>query len=230
LENISSNSNSNHGSKSLEKIEDYDHRKINFCISQPTTPANYFHLLRRQMLREYRKPLVVLTPKIGLRSPFYVSEISEFFEDKKFEPIIVNKYGTKKNLIFCTGQIFIEVKKAAEKFFEKNKREANLILIRVEELAPFPEKEIIEVLNKNNFTGNEKENSKSIWIQEESLNMGAFTYVQPSLNRILKKFNKNMNIDYIGRNAQCGAIGCLEDHKKEYDILIKELEEFVDKC
>lgn len=211
-----------------ENNDDYDHRKINFCIAQPTTPANYFHLLRRQMLREYRKPLVVFTPKIGLRSPHYISLISDFGPMRKFEAIISDKFGDlkEKNLVFCTGQIFIEVKKACDKYLEKNKKEANLVLIRLEELAPFPENKIIEVLNAFEFS----ENSKALWIQEESMNMGAFSYIQPSLNRILSNLNEKIKLEYIGRNAQCGAIGCVEEHKKEYEILLKSLEEFVEKC
>ena len=132
---------SNCVNENSQNTEDYDHRKINFCVAQPTTPANYFHLLRRQMVRSYRKPLVVFTPKIGLRSPYYVTEISEFGEDKKFNSILINEFGnnfSSQNLIFCSGQIFIEIKKAADNYFQKHKKQANLTLIRIEELALFP--------------------------------------------------------------------------------------------
>ncbi len=207
----------------------YDHRFINFCVSQPTTPANYFHLLRRQMLRQYRKPLVVITPKIGLRSNHYLSNISDFSDEKTFLPIKVNEFSKQsnsQNVIFCTGQIFIEILKAAENYVKKNGKQPNLTLIRLEELAPFPEELIKSSLSAYKF--NEK--SRAIWIQEESMNMGAFTYIQPQINRVMRGFNEKIRIEYIGRDAQCGANGCVEDHKKELNSIMEHLNKFVESC
>lgn len=208
--------------------QEYDHRKINFCVAQPTTSANYFHLLRRQMIREYRKPLVVATPKIGLRSSYYTSNITEFGSDNKFKPILLNAFaiGENTNIVFCTGQIFIEVLKAVEAYAKKNAKQPNIVLVRIEELAPFPEKLINEALTAFSLT----DKSKAIWIQEESMNMGAFSYVQPQLNRILRKFSEKLRVDYIGREAQSGANGCVDEHKKELAIILEQLNKFVESC
>lgn len=141
------------GINSLYPVEKLpDHRNINFCVAQPTKPSNYFHILRRQMLRNYRKPLVIITPKIGLRSPLYVSKFEEFGENYKFKPIIVDDY-VKDNekvqkVIFCSGQIFMEINKQTENLIKQSK--ANHILIRIEEIAPFPEQEIMNQLNNLN--------------------------------------------------------------------------------
>jgi len=207
----------------------YDHRKINFCVAQPTTPANYFHILRRQMHRQYRKPLVVITPKIGLRSNHYISNINDFSESQIFKPIIVNEFSksaNSQNVIFCSGQIFIEILKAVENYNKKHNKQPDLTLVRIEELAPLPEKEINEVFSNLNFS----DKSRAIWIQEESMNMGAFSYVQPQLNRIMKKFNSKIQVSYIGREAQCGANGCVEDHKKELNLILNDLNNFVETC
>lgn len=205
----------------------YDHRKINFSVVQPTTPANYFHLLRRQMIREYRKPLVVFSPKIGLRSQYYISNIQDFSLENSFKPIIVNhfsEYNSSHNMLFCTGQIFMEVLKACESYSKKYNKKANLVLIRIEELAPFPENVINQALGKFKIDAN----TKVAWIQEESMNMGAFSYVQPQLNRIFKKYNDKITLEYIGRDAQCAAIGCSDDHKQETNQLFEALNKFIE--
>jgi len=190
-----------------------DHRKINFCVAQPTKPSNYFHLLRRQVLRKYRKPLVVATPKIGLRHSAYISKMQEFTEDNKFSPIIVDSFGndSPNNIIFCSGQIFLEINRIIETARKEN-RKINHNLIRLEELAPFPEIEIMKELNNKNLP----KDTKFYWIQEESMNMGCFYYVIPHLKRIMRNLGLNINdVIYIGRDAQSGANGCLNDHKSE---------------
>ena len=197
------------GINSLYNDELPDHRKINFCVVQPTTPANYFHVLRRQMLRNYRKPLVVITPKIGLRHPAYVSNIEEFSLEYKFKPIIYNNSENTKKVLFCTGQVYLEINKHIESYTKENGQN-DVKLIRIEELAPFPEKEILESLKDIS------KDSKFYWIQEESMNVGAYSYTYPHLRRIMRKLKLNNNeVEYIGREAQCAANGCVEDHKKE---------------
>jgi 2-oxoglutarate dehydrogenase complex dehydrogenase (E1) component-like enzyme len=190
-----------------------DHRKINFCVAQPTKPSNYFHLLRRQMMRGYRKPLVVATPKIGLKHSAYVSKIEEFTADKKFSPIIVDSFGNEspREIIFCSGQVFLEITKNIENYRKENNK-VNHNIIRLEELAPFPELEIMEELQKKNLS----KDAKFYWIQEESMNMGCFSYVVPHLRRIMRNLGlKSNEVEYIGRDAQSGANGCVNDHKEE---------------
>jgi 2-oxoglutarate dehydrogenase complex dehydrogenase (E1) component-like enzyme len=190
-----------------------DHRKINFCVAQPTKPSNYFHLLRRQNLRKFRKPLVVATPKIGLRHSAYISKIEELTDDNKFSPILVDSFGndSPKEIIFCSGQIFLEITRHIETARKEN-RKINHNLIRLEELAPFPEFEIMKELNTKNLS----KDTKFYWVQEESMNMGCFSYVLPHLRRIMRNLGLNSNnVLYIGRDAQSGANGCLNDHKAE---------------
>lgn len=194
------------------------------CVAQPTKPSNYFHLLRRQMLRSYRKPLIVITPKIGLKHISYSSSIEEFLKDNKFTPIIVDKYNNDdvhrdlNGVIFCSGQIFMELKNQADILIKEGKK-VKYITVRIEELAPFPEKEILDVLN-----GNLNSLAKFYWIQEESMNMGCYSYVAPFLRRIMSILKlKSSEISYIGRNSQVGANGCLIYHKLELNKLNSEI-------
>lgn len=193
-----------------------DHRKINMGVAQITKPSNYFHILRRQMLRKYRKPLIVATPKIGLKHSSYTSNINEFLENKHFEPIIVDNYNSEnlknlKGVVFCSGQIFLEINK---QLGDKK----DYIIIRIEELAPFPEEIIISTLKNIN------KKSKFFWVQEESMNMGCFSYVAPHLRRIARNLTlENTELNYIGRDAQVGANGCQKDHKAEVDKLLVDI-------
>jgi 2-oxoglutarate dehydrogenase complex dehydrogenase (E1) component-like enzyme len=199
-----------------------DNRGLNISVVQLTKPSNYFHALRRQMLRNYRKPLVVISPKIGLKHAAYVSELSEFLEDKKFSPIIIDYYGNNNNnlnnlkgVIFCSGQIFLELKRNAEILVKEGKT-IPYITIRIEEIAPFPEKIIFDTLSKVEIN----KNCKFYWVQEESMNMGCFTYVSPHLRRIMRNMElKKEDLIYIGRESQVGANGCAFDHKKESEKL-----------
>lgn len=208
-----------------------DHRKINMCVAQPTKPSNYFHILRRQMLRSYRKPLILISPKIGLKHSAYVANMSELTKDHKFSPIIVDNYNNDlsnlsqlKGIIFCSGQVYLEIKKYADALLKENKK-VNFITVRVEELAPFPEKQILNLLSKK--TGLNAE-TKFYWIQEESMNAGCFTYVAPHLRRIMRNCGISQNeVYYIGREAQVGANGCLEDHKKEAAKLSEEINKLI---
>ena len=176
-------------------------------------------------MRGFRKPLVVFTPKIGLRSPHYVSNLSSFSDNSSFLPIIPTQFGKSEgqSVIFCTGQIFIQINRAVENYIQNHKKQPPLTLIRIEELAPFPEKEILTVLREHKYS----DKSRAVWIQEESMNMGAFTFVQPSLNRIIKMLNISVKLEYFGRDSQCGANGCVDDHKMEYTLLMEKLDKFI---
>lgn len=185
------------------------------------------------MLRSFRKPLVVSTPKIGLRSSFYVSNLSEFSADQTFKPILIDDFAkgeiNKKNtnFIFCSGQIFIEVLKAMGNYAKKFSKQPNLVLIRMEELAPFPEKLVEEALKGLRASAG----SKFAWVQEESMNVGAFSYVQPQINRVVRKIGgKEAALSYIGREAQSGANGCVEEHKKELANILEQLREYLESC
>lgn len=199
-----------------------DNRFINYSVCNLTTASNYFHVIRRQMLRKYRKPLVIATPKVGLRHPLYNSNIDSFDISNNlasFQPIIISKFYKNPvnidNIIFCTGQIFLEVMRIINSL-GKNTEDYSLMLIRIEEIAPFPEELIKAHLKDVN------KNAKITWLQEEGMNAGAYFYVEPHLARIantLKFMNKGIN--YIGRNSEISANGSLETSKKE-NLLISE--------
>lgn len=143
---------------------------LNMQIITPTTPANLFHALRRQLHREVRIPLVVFTPKSLLRHPLCTSNL-EAFTESHFKEIIPDNIlkDTKKvkKVIFCTGKIYYELLKAREE-----KEVDDIALVRIEQLYPFPEKQVREVLERY-----PKEVEK-VWAQEEPANMGAATFMR----------------------------------------------------
>ncbi|QWX84023.1 2-oxoglutarate dehydrogenase E1 component [Cellulophaga sp. HaHaR_3_176] len=139
----------------------------NMFIADVTTPANMFHLLRRQMKANYRKPLVVFTPKSLLRHPKAVSSIEEF-EKGGFQEIIDDKTAVVKNiktLVFCTGKFYYDLLAARE----ENSRE-DVALVRVEQLFPLPASKMTELIKKYNA-------DDIVWAQEEPRNMGAWSHI-----------------------------------------------------
>ena len=142
--------------------------QFNMQVANATTPANFFHLLRRQLHRDFRKPLIVMTPKSLLRHPKCVSSVEELVEGR-FQEVIddecaeVNKV---KKLVFCSGKLYFELLE------EKEKRNAEEVaLVRLEQLYPFPKKKLEAVVSK--YTNAER----YIWAQEEPENMGAWGFV-----------------------------------------------------
>jgi len=139
----------------------------NMTVADCTTPANFFHLLRRQMKRDFRKPLIVFTPKSLLRHPKAVSSLDEF-ANGEFQEVIDDTVNPKKvkKLVFCTGKFYYDL--LAER--EKLERE-DVALVRIEQLFPLHKEKLQEILDKySNAT-------KHIWAQEEPQNMGAWGYL-----------------------------------------------------
>ena len=145
----------------------------NIQIINCTTPSNYFHVLRRQMLRKFRKPLIIFTPKSLLRHKEAVSNIEEMTENTKFKKIIIDgKIENKKKVIFCSGKIYYDIKEKMN-----NQQAISTLIIRIEQLYPFP-KEILEGVIQ------ECRNASFVWCQEEPKNMGAW----PFYNHFLQNF------------------------------------------
>tara|TARA_Y100000385_G_scaffold74621_1_gene75399 strand:+ start:1878 stop:4601 length:2724 start_codon:yes stop_codon:yes gene_type:complete len=140
----------------------------NMFVCNPTTPANHFHLLRRQMLQKFRKPLVIMSPKSLLRHPLAVSKMEELGEGE-FLPVIpdfIDESKVKK-VVFCSGKIYFELLE------ERNRiNDEETAIIRLEQLYPLPKKEMDRQLSKYN------KKVKLIWTQEEPANMGAWTYLR----------------------------------------------------
>ena len=140
----------------------------NMFVCNPTTPANHYHLLRRQMLQKYRKPLVIMSPKSLLRHPLAVSKMEELGEGK-FLPIIPDFIDERKvkKVVFCSGKIYYELLE------ERNRiNDEETAIIRLEQLYPLPKKEMDRQLSKYN------KKVKLIWTQEEPANMGAWSYLR----------------------------------------------------
>jgi len=136
-------------------------------VADCTTPANFYHLLRRQMKRDFRKPLIVFTPKSLLRHPKVVSSLSELAEGEFQEVIddIINPDKVKK-LVFCTGKFYYDL--LAER--EKLERE-DVALVRIEQLFPLHKEKIQTIIDRY------KNVSDYVWAQEEPQNMGAWSYL-----------------------------------------------------
>lgn len=181
-------------------------KKGNWIVAFPTTPANYFHLLRRQMKRNYMKPLIIVGPKTLLRSPQAISDLNELEIGTGVKSILVSQIGkSNEKLIFATGKFYYEISKVVE----------NATIIRLEELNPFPYEEIVEALK------NIKDEFKEIvWCQEEPKNMGAFAFVHPKLAEIF-----NRPVKYIGRkSAAAPATGISTRHKAEVSEILNKLQ------
>lgn len=184
----------------------------NIQICNCTTPAQYFHLLRRQMLRNFRKPLIILSPKSLLRFAQASSSLEDISKGA-FREVLNDKTVTHPDsvtkLILSTGKVYYDLLE------EKNKRKKqDTALIRIEQLYPFPEKEIQEVISKF-------KNAKDfLWVQEEPENQGAWGFIE---NRINKFIPKKERFKYVGRKeSPSPAAGQVKIHTKE---LIEFLEE-----
>ncbi len=174
----------------------------NMQVVYPTTPAQYFHLLRRQIIREIRIPLIVMTPKGLLRHPECVSSLADF-ESGTFEEILDGGVGSEVRLILCSGRIYYDL-------LAKNRKDT--ALVRIEQLYPLAKDQLKALLKKYNQA------KEIIWVQEEPQNMGAWNYIYP----ILKKMGI-VHVRYVGRKrAAATATGSHVMHDKEQKQLIEQ--------
>jgi len=179
--------------------------KYNMQIVNCTTPANFYHVIRRQLKREYRKPLAVFTPKSLLRHPKCVSSISDLSEGN-FEGIIDDTIAEKPvdRLVFCSGKIYYELLDRREK-----ETVENIALVRVEQLFPLDKQGIKELIEKYNA-------KEVIWAQEEPENMGAWTFILTEL--------RAFGIDVIAREASAAtATGSSKTSAAEQKELIDKV-------
>ncbi|HOJ32548.1 MAG TPA: 2-oxoglutarate dehydrogenase E1 component [Candidatus Hydrogenedentes bacterium] len=140
----------------------------NIQVVYPTTPAQFFHVLRRQVLRPWRKPLIIMSPKSLLRHPQVVSPLSDLAEGrfKRILPDTLNEAKHVKRIILCTGKIFYELAEQREKRERKD-----VAIVRVEQLYPLQESLLAEVMSVY------PKNAEVVWVQEEPQNMGAWPYI-----------------------------------------------------
>ncbi|MEO0742650.1 MAG: multifunctional oxoglutarate decarboxylase/oxoglutarate dehydrogenase thiamine pyrophosphate-binding subunit/dihydrolipoyllysine-residue succinyltransferase subunit [Bacteroidota bacterium] len=194
----------------------------NLIVGNFTTPANYFHALRRQiMLPEanggIRKPMVLMTPKSLLRHPRAVSEASDL-TDGRFHtvyPAANDDPQAASRLVFCSGKVYYDLLAAQEKMDNP----ASVGLIRVEQLYPFPEAEVRAELERFGHV------TDVVWCQEEPQNMGAWSFVQPHLDGLLMERHGDCCVrpQYVGRPAAASpATGSSKVHAAEQDRLVSE--------
>jgi len=200
----------------------------NMQVMNCTTPANYFHALRRQMHRDFRKPLIMMTPKSLLRNKYCVSNLEDFSKSNTFHRVLWDhaidpeckgfiklKESSKiKKVIMCSGKIYFDLLEAREKY-----KKDDVILFRIEQLYPFPAKALVKELKPY------ASNAKFYWCQEEPKNMGAWfsvrDYIQWTLDTI--KANNN-NISYIGRSPDATpATGYAKRHISQQKEIINKV-------
>ncbi len=180
----------------------------NFQVANATTPANYFHLLRRQLHRPIRKPLVVFTPKSLLRYPKCVSTIEEFtkggFQEVIDDPLVKDKSKVEK-IMFCTGKVYYDVIEEREK-----RGDDTIAFVRMEQLYPIPYEQMDEVI------AGYKNAKQKYWLQEEPENMGAWSH-------ILRRFPKG-DLELISRKSSASpATGSSKRHAARLKQLMDEV-------
>ncbi|MEO1255913.1 MAG: 2-oxoglutarate dehydrogenase E1 component, partial [Bacteroidota bacterium] len=175
----------------------------NVVIANLTTSANIFHLMRRQVAWEFRKPAVVFSPKSLLRHPGTVSPIKDFTSGK-FQEVIGDSYVTNKDVkkvLFCSGKVYFDLLEE-----QKKKKGKDIAVVRVEQIYPWPQKQIDAILKKY-------KNPKLAWVQEEPQNMGAWSFIKTRIE---------MDFEVVGRKVSASpATGFAKVHKEEQADLVK---------
>jgi len=176
----------------------------NIIIANLTTSSNIFHLMRRQVSWEFRKPAVVFSPKSLLRHPGVVSPMEDFTSGR-FQEVIGDSYVTNKNVkkvLFCSGKVYFDLLEE-----QKNRKAKDIAVIRIEQLYPWPKKQIETILKKY-------DNPKLVWVQEEPQNMGAWTFIATRVD---------LEIQGIARKVSASpATGFAKVHKEEQAELVRK--------
>ncbi len=184
----------------------------NMRVINCTTPAQFFHLIRRQALSEVKKPTIVFTPKSLLRHPLAVSKTEEL-ANGKFEYVLPDSEITAdkkpKKVVFCSGKVYYDL-------YSKRIEDENddVALVRLEQLYPFPDSDINEILSAY------KDAKKIVWCQEEPRNMGAWRYVRA---RFENELQKGQSLSYVGRDPSASpAAGSAKLHNAEQEKVVKD--------
>ena len=175
--------------------------QLNMEVVNMIIPANYFHLLRKSVLRDFRRPIVIGTPKSALRNKWAVSKMEDFEEGSDFKPVIFKDFGKgSEKIVICNGKVYLDLISQFQ----------DISLMLVEQLAPLPVEEIEEIVKKSG--------KKVVWVQEEPKNFGVFNYVRPYLERICK------DLEVIARvETSANAVGNSKDYKTQQDLLFKDV-------
>ncbi len=181
-----------------------------------TTPANFFHVLRRQLKRNFRKPLIVMTPKSLLRHKLAVSDLKEFDVGTHFKRIIPDSGKLVEDekirrVLITSGKRYYDLfeGRAAQNIDD-------IAIIRMEQYYPFPARELAAELKRY-------KNAEIVWCQEEPKNMGAWTFVSPRIDDVIESVGRNARVSYTGRpEAASPAVGYLKVHEKEQKAIVEQ--------
>jgi 2-oxoglutarate dehydrogenase E1 component len=189
----------------------------NMQVANCTTPANYFHILRRQMLRDFRKPLIIVTPKSLLRHKLAVSGLADFSGDSHFKRILSDPAGPRdedvKRLVLCSGKVAYDLLEARDQAGDRN-----TAIVRVEQLYPFPSEPLKERLARL------RNLEEVVWAQEEPKNGGYWFFVEPLIEQCLAEAGvRPKRPVYAGRAASASpATGLAKRHASEQAALIAD--------
>jgi 2-oxoglutarate dehydrogenase E1 component len=189
----------------------------NMRVGNLTTPANYFHALRRQLKANYRKPLVLMTPKSLLRHKLAVSPLADFGPGSGFKYVIPEVDAIAppeqfKRVVLCTGKVYYDLLQE-----RRDKGVTDVAIVRVEQLYPFPQTSLGKALAPY-------VNAEVVWCQEEPENMGAWTFVDRRIEKVLASLeNKAKRPRYVGREeAASPATGLARIHQQQQDMLVRQ--------
>ena len=191
----------------------------NWQVANCTTPANYFHILRRQMNRDFRKPLVLMTPKSLLRHKLAVSKASEFMGDSTFHRVLWDDDRDQlvapedmKRIVLCSGKVYYDL--LAER---RERGIKNITILRLEQLYPFPSKSLAQEISAF-------KNADVVWCQEEPKNQGYWSFVDPYIEEVLEGMDHiSYRARYAGRAAAAApATGLMSRHVAEQKALIDD--------
>nr|MBA2626638.1 2-oxoglutarate dehydrogenase E1 component [Gemmatimonadales bacterium] len=184
----------------------------NMRVANCTTPAQYFHLLRRQARRARQRPLIVMTPKSLLRLPQAASHLADLtsgtFQPVLDDPAMQGREAEVTRIVFCSGKVYYDILAEADKLTE-----GRPALVRIEQLHSFPDDAVREVLARYPV-------AEAVWAQEEPRNMGAWRYVEPRLRALMPE---GIELRYAGRPDRASpAEGYPKAHAAEQNRIIAE--------
>lgn len=205
-----------HSSARLERFLQLG-AKDNIQVVSCTTPASFFHVLRRQMLRNFRKPLIVMSPKSLLRHKLVISNLEEMAEGTSFKPVLPETdrlvaNDKVKKVILCSGKVYYDL------YEKRNELKINdIAIIRLEQLYPFPASPLAHELAKY-------KNAEVLWCQEEHENMGGYYHLYHRIDKVLKSIKHSCTqLKYVGRDRSASpAVGYMKLHTEELEKLLKE--------
>lgn len=199
------------------------HEAPNMVVAVPTTPANYFHLLRRQLARPFRKPLVIAAPKTLLRLPAAVSALSEMGSGTRFEPVLGDPLFSGaspespalgvRRLVFVSGKLYYELSKRRDDL--RGSGDSGIALVRIEELCPFPSDRLQTQLRSFPAA------SSVVWCQEEPANAGSWVWAEAHIAPVLAAEGRPPLV-FIGRPALAApAVGLSKMSKRQQDFILE---------